>query len=107
MRPGMRRGLTEGETALARGVFGSALRTRPVRIMAGPRWPDRPFVPGRFAGRFWVVYPAPLARADFATAPLGAQATFIHELVHVWQAQQGVLLPLAKLRAGDSEASYA
>ena len=30
----------------------------------------------------------------------------IHELVHVWQAQTGVNLLTAKLRAGDSAASY-
>ena len=30
----------------------------------------------------------------------------MHELVHVWQAQQGVNLLLAKLRAGDRRESY-
>ncbi|WP_295207624.1 hypothetical protein [uncultured Brevundimonas sp.] len=31
----------------------------------------------------------------------------IHELTHVWQAQQGVNLLFAKLKAGDTPASYA
>lgn len=32
---------------------------------------------------------------------------FVHELTHVWQAQRGVSLLIAKLRAGDSAAAYA
>ena len=41
-----------------------------------------------------------------ALGALPDQATFVHEMVHVWQAQRGVILPLAKLRAGDSDAAY-
>ena len=44
---------------------------------------------------------------DFSAAPLHAQAHFIHEMVHVWQAQQGVNLLFAKLKAGDDAAAYA
>jgi hypothetical protein len=40
-------------------------------------------------------------------APVSLQATLIHELVHVWQAFSGVNMLLAKLKAGDSAASYA
>ena len=32
---------------------------------------------------------------DFAKEPLGAQAFFIHEMTHVWQAQKGPLLSAA------------
>jgi hypothetical protein len=32
---------------------------------------------------------------------------FVHELTHVWQAQTGVWLPWAKVRAGDGAAAYA
>ena len=32
---------------------------------------------------------------------------FVHELTHVWQAQNGVSLLLAKIKAGDSAGSYA
>ncbi len=35
------------------------------------------------------------------------QGVLIHELTHVWQAQQGVNLLFAKLKAGDTAASYA
>ena len=56
-----------------------------------------------------IVWPASSARLDFAdpATPLGAQATFVHELTHVWQAQRGVNLLMAKLRAGDGAAAYA
>ncbi|WP_255500842.1 hypothetical protein [Caulobacter sp. 17J80-11] len=101
------RPLTAGERRLADEVFGQALDCDPVRIWA-PALPllDRAFVPGRLGGRSWIVWPWPSARADFAEAPLRLQATFVHELVHVWQAQRGVLLPLAKLKAGDAPRAY-
>ena len=54
--------------------------------------------------RYRELYPAV---AVYVLDSLNQQATLIHELVHVWQAQQGVNLLMAKLRAGDSKASYA
>ena len=54
-----------------------------------------------------MVWPAASALADFSTAPLWLRSVLVHELVHVWQAQQGVFLPFAKLRAGDGRAAYA
>ena len=45
--------------------------------------------------------------ADFSDAPLWLRSVLIHELTHVWQAQKGVFLPLAKLKAGDGQAAYA
>lgn len=33
---------------------------------------------------------------DFAAAPLAAQGLFLHELVHVWQHQRGLFLPLRR-----------
>jgi hypothetical protein len=99
---GLRR-LTDGESALAREVFGGGLRPERVRILSIPLW-RRAFV----AGPGLIVWPAPNARADFSAAgtPLDEQAVFVHELTHIWQAQNGVSLILGKLRAGDSEASY-
>jgi hypothetical protein len=99
--PWLRR-LTAGERALAAEVFGDGLDPAPVRILALPVWP-RAFV----AGPRLIVWPARAGCGDFAQAPLAAQATFVHELTHVWQAQNGVALILAKLKAGDSAASYA
>lgn len=104
MRPLTLRRLTPGEHALGAEVFGAALDTARVRIFAAPVW-DRAFVPGGGL----MIWPAVSARADFAdpATPLALQATFVHELVHVWQAQNGVFLPLAKIKAGDGEAAYA
>lgn len=101
-----RRGLTPGEVDLAKSVFGAAVRLQTVRILYAP-WPfDRAFVPGRWFGRDWIVWPGKQVPADASKATLGDQAMLIHELVHVWQAQQGVNLLVAKIRAGDSAASY-
>lgn len=100
------RTLTEGERTLARGEFGGALDFETIRL-AGTPWPfDRAFVPGRWFGRDWVLWPARGLPKDFAVAPVGLQAVFIHELVHVWQAQQGVNLLAGKIRAGDGPSSY-
>ncbi len=108
MRPGSLRPLSEGERALATEIFGEALAVDRVRVFAWPApWPVRAFVPGRAFGRSLIVYPRRSARLDFAAAPPASQAVFVHELVHCWQAQQGVVLPLAKLKAGDGPRAYA
>lgn len=100
------RGLTEGERALARRVFGDHLRLDTVRFIASP-WPfDRAFVAGRWFGREWIAWPHKALGADYSQVKLRRRATFIHELVHVWQAQQGVNLALAKIRAGDGADAY-
>lgn len=101
MIPGAVRALTGGETALARDVFGDALDAPRVRIAALPAWP-RAFV----AGPSLVFWPARSALRDFSLASLSLQAVLVHELVHVWQAQSGVNLLAAKLKAGDGPAAY-
>ena len=102
----MIRALTEGEKVLATEVFADDLRLDGIRILAAP-WPVmRAFVPGRWFGRDWIVWPRRALAPDLAAADLHRQATFVHELVHVWQAQQGVNLLTGKLRAGDGKAAY-
>jgi len=102
MRP-----LTPGEIDLAREAFGDSLDYAAIRLLPSP-WPfDRAFVPGRWFGLSWIVWPRASLPKDVSEAPLKAQSTFIHELTHVWQAQLGVNLLTGKLRAGDSRASYA
>ena len=101
-RPLSLRALTEGERALAHEVFGEGLAAERVRILALPIWP-RAFA----AGSRLMVFPTAAAVSDFARAPLGLQGLFVHELTHVWQAQRGVGLLWAKLRAGDGPAAYA
>ena len=103
----MIRSLTPGEIALGREAFGDSLNYGRVRFLPAP-WPfKRAFVPGRWFGRDWIVWPATGLPDDLSTAPLSLQSTFIHELTHVWQAQRGVNLLTGKLRAGDGPAAYA
>ena len=101
-RPFGMRCLTPRERALAHEMFGAALAPSHVRILAIPVW-KRAFV----AGPQLIVWPAAALPADFGAAPLSVQGTFVHELAHVWQAQHGVGLLRAKLKAGDSAAAYA
>lgn len=98
------RPLTEGERGLADEVFGPELDAARVRLATIPFW-SRAFVA---SGRL-VVWPARAMRPDFAApdVPLSVKAVFVHELTHVWQAQNGVSLLLGKLRAGDGPKSYA
>lgn len=102
MEPLSVRVLTPGERELAREMFGAALVVERVRLLALPLW-RRAFV----AGPRLMVWPAAEAHPDFGRAALEAQAVFVHELTHVWQAQRGVNLLWAKLRAGDSARAYA
>jgi hypothetical protein len=96
------RPLTPAERSLAGEVFGVGLDAVRIRLLTVPLWP-RAFV----AGSALIVWPAATAMADFTLGPLWAQATLVHELTHIWQAQRGVFLPFAKLKAGDSAAAYA
>lgn len=92
---------------MVEGEFGNAVDLNRVRLLGTP-WPfDRAFVPGRWFGRDWILWPAQALPKDFATAPVSLQAVLIHEMVHVWQAQMGVNLLAAKLRAGDGAGAYA
>ncbi|TPG15260.1 vgr related protein [Sphingomonas oligophenolica] len=91
------RALSAGERALAAGVFGDAIDYTAVRIVQR-KW-------AFFQPRETVMAPRGCIhfhprghryRADFATAPLADQGLFVHEMVHVWQHQRGVCLPLAR-----------
>ncbi|WP_188054319.1 vgr related protein [Sphingosinithalassobacter sp. CS137] len=91
------RPLTPGEIRLARSVFDGAIDYARVRVH----------------NRKWIFFQprsttmAPLGsihfnpagglyRPDFADAPLTLQGLFIHEMVHVWQHQRGIFLPLVR-----------
>ena len=82
------RPLTEGEAALARSVFGSAIDYSKVTIR---RRKFFPFQPKRItmAPRGHLHF-HPLGTAycdDFAAMPPLRQGLFIHEMTHVWQTQ--------------------
>lgn len=91
------RGLTDGEVALARSIFGDAIRYGEVRL-SRTKW-------AFFQPRDTVMAPRGCIhfhprghqwRDDFAAAALTDQGLFIHEMTHVWQHQRGVFLPLAR-----------
>lgn len=106
MRRGALRRLTEGERARAREIFSAGLDPGRVRLLSQPiSWFNRAFVA---SGRL-IVWPWAAAAADFTgeRTPLRLQATFVHELTHVWQAQQGTNLLFAKLACGDGPGTYA
>ena len=91
------RPLTGGERALAASVFGSAIDPSPVRINRRRWWPLQPrrtvMAPD---GQLWFHPESPLWREDFSDSNVGAQALFVHEMVHVWQHQRGIWLPVAR-----------
>jgi hypothetical protein len=92
------RPLTSGEIALARAVFGDAIDYDSVRIHRR-KWAF--FQPRHITmapmGHIHFHPQGDRYRDDFATAPLALQALFIHEMVHVWQHQRGIFLPLRRL----------
>ncbi|MCH4892157.1 MULTISPECIES: vgr related protein [unclassified Sphingomonas] len=91
------RPLTDGEIALARGVFGDAIDYGRARV-ANRKW--FPFQPRRVTmaplGTIHFHPAGGLYCDDFGCAGLDAQGLFIHELVHVWQHQRGIFLPIAR-----------
>lgn len=85
---GGERPLTAGEVALAASVFGEAIDYAPVRIKRRKFFPLQPRkVTMAPMGHLHFHPDAHHYCEDFATASLSLQAHFIHEMVHVWQAQ--------------------
>ena len=84
----MERPLTPGEIELARSVFRDAIDYSKVRLILGKWWP---FHPRRAAmapmGDIWFHPDGGGWSNDFSKENFGAQALFIHEMTHVWQAQ--------------------
>ncbi|WP_066797788.1 vgr related protein [Sphingomonas soli] len=78
-------------------MFGDALDYAKVRI-ANRKWAF--FQPARttMAPRGTIHFhpKGGLYAEDFSTAPIHLQGLFIHEMVHIWQHQQGMFLPLRR-----------
>ncbi|MES2289600.1 MAG: vgr related protein [Pseudomonadota bacterium] len=91
------RALTDGETALARSVFGDAIDYARVRIHQR-KWAF--FQPRGVVmapdGGIWFHPHGGRYCPDFCTGSIDAQGLFIHEMTHVWQRQKGIYLPLAR-----------
>lgn len=91
------RPLTARESALAKSIFGSALDYAKIRIHNRKFWW---FQPRRITmapdGHLWFHPKNTLFCEDFCDRDIALQGLFIHELVHVWQHQQGIFLPLKR-----------
>ncbi|MES2989647.1 MAG: vgr related protein [Pseudomonadota bacterium] len=93
----MSRPLTSGEIALAASVFGDAVDYALPRV-ANSKWaffqPARTVMAPRGTIHF---HPkGGIYTEDFSTAHIGVQGLFIHEMVHIWQHQKGIFLPLKR-----------
>lgn len=80
--------MTSGEIALAQSMFGNAIDYAPVRIKRRKFFPLHP--KGVTMAPMGHLHFHPQAGHycdDFSTARLSLQSHFIHEMVHVWQAQ--------------------
>lgn len=93
-----KRPLTPAEETLARSVFGDAIDYTQVQL-SPTKW-------AFFQPRDTVMAPTgcihfhpkgDLWREDFGACPLHEQGLFIHEMVHIWQHQRGLFLPLKRL----------
>jgi len=89
VEPGGERPLTPGEAEMVRQAFGDAIALAPVRLRRRRFFPFQPRATVMAPMGHIHFHPAgPHWRDDFAAASLPMQALFIHEMVHVWQAQQ-------------------
>jgi hypothetical protein len=94
-----RRGLTPGEIALARSVFGDSIDYSKVELVRGKWWPLQPRNSAMAPDGNIYFHPAAGGWSDdFAAEPLFRQGFLIHEMTHVWQAQRGgrFYLPLMR-----------
>ena len=110
------RALTHSEIELCRSIFGQAIDYDRVNVFNRKWWLfQHPRVTMAPDGNLWFHPKGNLFSDDFCGSPRNVQALFVHEMVHVWQHQQGVFLPLARhpfcrydyrLQAGKSFAEY-
>jgi hypothetical protein len=93
------RPLTPGELEMAQSIFGGAIHYDRVRLIEGKWWPLQPRGSAMAPmGEIWFHPNGGGWTPDFAAEPFSAQAYFIHEMTHVWQAQVGgrFYLPLMR-----------
>ena len=91
------RGLTANERDLAASVFGSSIDPAAVTIRNAKFWMFHPWwVTMAPDGHIWCHPNGFNWCADYAAETLGLRAHFVHEMVHVWQRQQGINLILRR-----------
>ena len=82
------RSLTAGEIELARSVFRDSIDYSKVRLIRGKWWPFQPRNAAMAPMGNVYFHPAGGGWSnDFSQENVRRQAFFIHEMVHVWQAQ--------------------
>ena len=91
------RSLTDAEIVLARSIFGDAIDYARVRIHDRKWWPlqhrQMAMAPD---GNLWLSRAGSIWCDDFCERSIDRQGLFIHEMVHVWQHQQGINLILRR-----------
>ena len=110
------RALTAAEIALTASVFGTSLDPLRTSVRRRKYWIFQPrWVTMAPDGHIWCHPNGAAWCADYAAESLGMRAHFVHEMVHVWQRQQGRNLvltrpPLARyvyrLQAGKAFGRY-
>jgi hypothetical protein len=91
------RGLTEDEIALARSVFGDAIRYSDVEIRNRKWWWFQPkMIAMAPRGHIHFHPKSDMFCSDFCETPLSRKGLFIHEMTHVWQHQMGTNLMLKR-----------
>ena len=93
------RSLTSGEIALLRPIFGDSIDYSRVRLVLGKWWPFQPS--GSAMAPTGNIYFHPDGGGwsqDFSKESLHCRGFFVHEMTHVWQAQESgrFYLPLMR-----------
>lgn len=91
------RPLTASEQALVRSIFKDAVRLDEVRIFKKKWWFFQPkAITMAPQGAIHFHPQSPAYCMCFAHSDINLQAHFIHEMVHIWQHQQGINLLLQR-----------
>lgn len=100
------RGLTIGEIAMARRVFGDAIDYGSVKIHSHGYWLFFGLQNANtaVAPNGQIYFPGDLFKPDFSLLGATEQRLLIHELTHVWQYQLGY--PIKRVRAFRPSMSY-
>lgn len=94
---GQSRLLTAGEKHLAQSMYGDRIDLSEVRICRRKWWPFQPRdVVMAPSGHIHFHPKSDTWREDYSAEHAMLQGLLIHELCHVWQAQKGIYLPLAR-----------
>lgn len=102
------RHLTPGEKEMVRSIFGDAVDTADVRIYRRKWFPLQPRnVVMAPCGHIHFHPHDDLWCEDISAAPLSPQGLFIHEMTHVWQAQQRGTFYLPLMRHPFCRYAYA